>query len=190
MSKQTRNLARDLFRLKQLSLPIFSSSPINLVHPVEEKVAVKRRASVKKLFMARQLSLPLLNDLPEAVFKKATLEDLDNNPNLWNEEQRIMAHGILLWESLHALGRIGQEAEKVDVLCWIFTDEDKRFKQYSFDVCCEMYGYNADSIRGLIEDRLAELKKGLAREKLCAMVDQLKTVRTVFKRLGAMKLAG
>lgn len=186
MSKQTRNLTRDLFWQKQLSLPLFSSSPINLNHPVEEKVVAKRKPSLKKLFEERQMAF----DLSEVVYKKATLEALDEDPNLWNEEQRIMAHGILLWESLSVLGTSGHEAEKVDVLCWIFTDEDKRFKQYSFDVCCDMYGYDADSIRSLIEDRLAELKKGLAREKLCAMVEQLKTVRTVFKRLGAMKLAG
>lgn len=140
-----------------------------------------------------QLMLPLYNEIPEGYFAKHPLFDrvfdaLPENQDEWTDGQSFDFAEAFLHKSLWVLASDAYEDQKVNVLCWVFTDIDLRDIDYSFNYCCRALGYDPDELRELIEYRLCDLKPSRARTWLKQAVEKIRRARSSLRGMGAMQI--
>lgn len=97
--------------------------------------------------------------------------------NTWSDEHIVVVHSELLYESLTMLTYEGTSVDKLDVIEWIFAEDDLLWHgrktpaetiPFSFQACCKLGGYDYTILQSAIHSELPSEYKQLVNFKLAA----------------------
>ncbi len=173
--KKTKNLVRNFFE-NQLMLPVITvvNSMLSKEKPlplIPDGYLVKGFPDLVTKHRAFRVSDSINDELDVETTKKTVFREK------WNDHNIICIHSELLYESLNVLTYDGVPEEKMDVIEWVFAEDEllwhgRRVKAehipFSFKACCMLCRFDYTVLQDFIYSKLTNEYKQLINYEIAA----------------------
>lgn len=172
---KTKNLVRNFFE-NQLMLPVITV--VNSIFGTEKPLPLLPDKFLEKGFpdlVTKHRAFRVSDSINDALDVEATRRTVFRQT--WSDHHIICIHSELLYESLTVLTYDGVPEEKIDVIEWIFAEDEllwhgRRVKAehipFSFKACCMLCRFDYTVLQDFIYSKLTNEYKQLINYEMAA----------------------
>lgn len=171
----TKNLVRNFFE-NQLMLPVIGV--VNSLYPREKVLPLVPDEFLEKGFpdlVTKHRAFRVSDGVDDRLTVDQTRRTISKET--WNDHQIISMHSELIYDSLSVLTYDGVPEEKLDVIEWIFAEDNllwhgrkvkAEFIPFSFKACCMLCRLDYTILQDFIYSKLTSEYKQLIDYKIAA----------------------